>query len=205
MWIRRISAIPSRCIRAILVNGQQPARLPLPFLSRPVNEIKRIWRRASHRVVVARRYLLPSRHSDLSIDHPPASLRHKEPGRVVGSSPLDRDWTVMTRNNDEAASRSGGKRNADATPGFRRIDFVLGPNASNCGFFYERQSVRAPRVENRSDPSDFSMFDIARLFAVICYLGGRWTKNFRFAVNYIIRVTVTPLVINVGTASIYNT
>lgn len=44
---------PSRCIRAILVNGRQPARPGLSsLLSRPVNEIKRIWSRASHRVVV---------------------------------------------------------------------------------------------------------------------------------------------------------
>lgn len=109
--------------------------------SRPVNEIKRIWRRASHRVVVARRYLLPSQHSDLSIDHPPASLRHKEPRRVVESSPLDRDWTVMTRNNDEAASRSGRVERERGTRPRDFLDFVLGRIAVIAVFFTDVKAL----------------------------------------------------------------
>ena len=48
---------------------------------------------------------------------------------MVGSSPLDRDWTVMIRNNDEAESRGDGeeKENRRLRPrDLPRIDFVLG-------------------------------------------------------------------------------
>ncbi|KYM81017.1 Bromodomain adjacent to zinc finger domain protein 2B [Atta colombica] len=47
---------------------------------------------------------------------------------MVGSSPLDRDWTVMIRNNDEAESRGDGeeKENHRLRPrDLPRIDFVL--------------------------------------------------------------------------------
>lgn len=74
----------------------------------PVNEIKRIWRRASPRVALA--VSTSPRHSDLSIDRPLAGCSPSQRARGWNPSSLDWDWTVMIRNNEEVSDAGEGRK-----------------------------------------------------------------------------------------------
>lgn len=72
------------------------AAFPLRF-GRRVNEIKAIWRRASHRGDARARH--PSRHSDpSSIDPLPRGTQDIHACICVYVPRLDRDWTVISGN-----------------------------------------------------------------------------------------------------------